>query len=376
MEHPGGASTAHSSPLDHSWVARHHPKGEVISGSSAKSTLPWKLVLVALLGLLGALGWWSGVGRGSSVKATQVDPKQRRLFETWQLNPDRAIGYLQSICALGTRVSGSSGMERQQKLLADFFRKAGAEISFQEFPARHPQTGQPVAMKNLIARWNPAAKRRWLLAAHYDTRPFPDRDPKQPRGVFLGANDGASGVALMQELSHAMELLPDSVGLDMVLFDGEELIFDEAKDRDLYFLGSTHFAEQIAAGAHPRYEAGVLVDMIADKYLEIFYETNSYRFAPELVREIWKVADRLDIRAFVPRTRYEIRDDHLPLNQIAKIPVVDLIDFDYPRPSSRQPGYWHTTLDTPDKCSGESICLVGVVLLEWLKDRVATETNR
>jgi hypothetical protein len=83
MEHPGGASTAHSSPLDHSWVARHDPKGEVISGSSAKSTLPWKLVLVALLGLLGALGWWSGVGRGSSVKATQVDPKQRRLFETW-----------------------------------------------------------------------------------------------------------------------------------------------------------------------------------------------------------------------------------------------------------------------------------------------------
>lgn len=374
MEHPGGASGAHSSPLDRSWSARQE-SGDYVSVGSPKSVLRWTLGL-ALLGLLLALAWWSGGGTGGSAKTTLIDPKHRKLFEAWQLNPDRAFGYLESICALGTRVSGSPGMERQQKLLADFFRKAGAEVSFQEFPARHPQTGQPVAMKNLIARWNPSAKRRWLLAAHYDTRPFPDRDPKQPQGVFLGANDGASGVALMQELSHAMKKLPDSLGLDMVLFDGEELIFDEARDRELYFLGSTHFAQQIAAGAHHRYEAGVLVDMIADKYLEIFYETNSYRFAPELVREIWKVADRLDIRAFVPRTRYEIRDDHLPLNQIAKIPVVDLIDFDYPRPSSRQAGYWHTTQDTPDKCSGESICLVGGVLLEWLKDRVAATTNR
>ncbi len=375
MEHPGGASGAHSSPLDSSWADRHGATEHAVTGGSAKSTLFWKLGLT-LVAVLFGLAWWSGVGGGGSAKAPPIDPKHRRLFETWNLNPDRAMGYLETICALGPRVSGSSGMERQQKLLADFFRKAGAEVSFQEFPARHPQTGQPVAMKNLIVRWNPMAKRRWLLAAHYDTRPFPDRDPKQPRGVFLGANDGGSGVALMQELSHAMDLLPDSVGLDMVLFDGEELIYDEARDRDLYFLGSTHFAQQIAAGAHPPYESGVLVDMIADKYLEIFYETNSYRFAPELVREIWKVADRLQIRAFVPRTRYEIRDDHLPLNQIAKIPVVDLIDFDYPRPSSRQPGYWHTTQDTPDKCSGESICLVGVVVLEWLKDRVATTTNR
>jgi hypothetical protein len=375
VEHPGGASAAHESPLDRSWAARPDAAEDSVSGGSTKSALRWKLGL-GLLGLLVALAWWSVGGRSGSAKANLIDPKHRKLFETWQLDPGRALGYLESICGLGTRVSGSPGMERQQKLLADFFRKSGAEVSFQEFPARHPQTGQPVAMKNLIARWNPSAKRRWLLAAHYDTRPFPDRDPKQPRGVFLGANDGASGVALMQELSHAMELLPDGLGLDMVLFDGEELIFDEARDRELYFLGSTHFAQQISAGAHDRYEAGVLVDMIADKYLEIFYETNSYRFAPELVREIWKVADRLDIRAFVPRTRYEIRDDHLPLNQIAKIPVVDLIDFDYPRPSSRQPGYWHTTQDTPDKCSGESICLVGVVLLEWLKDRVASTTIR
>ncbi len=103
-------------------------------------------------------------------------------------------------------------------------------------------------MKNFIARYFPDRTTRVLICAHYDTRPFPDRDPKNPRGLFLGANDGASGVAFLHELAHAIPDLQTKVGVDLVLFDGEELIYDENRDRDNYFLGAKNFALDYANG--------------------------------------------------------------------------------------------------------------------------------
>ncbi|MFO1066729.1 MAG: M28 family peptidase, partial [Pirellulales bacterium] len=111
---------------------------------------------------------------------------------------------------------------------------------------------------------------------------------------------------------------------------------------------------------------GILVDMIGDKDLDLYYETNSMRFAKELCVEVWKVAEDLKIKEFRPRTRPDVRDDHLPLNNIAKIPTIDLIDFDYPTPGGRV-NYWHTEKDIPANCSGESVCKVAAVLLEWLR---------
>ena len=121
-------------------------------------------------------------------------------------------------------------MSRQQEMLTNFFRKNGAVIELQSFQARHPQTGKAVELNNLIARWFPQRNNRVLLCAHYDTRPFPDRDPTNPGGVFIGANDGGSGVAVLMELSNHLLQLPgsagvDSAGVDIVLFDGEELVF-------------------------------------------------------------------------------------------------------------------------------------------------------
>jgi glutaminyl-peptide cyclotransferase len=283
-------------------------------------------------------------------------------------NTKRAFGNLTELCKLGPRYSGSDGMARQQDLLAEYFSKLGGEVSFQEFTVRHPETGKPVIMKNLIARWNSNETNRVLLCAHYDTRPYPDRDPKNPKGTFVGANDGASGVAALMEVAHALNQAPTTLGVDMVLFDGEEFLFNEPRDSGLYFLGSKHFATNYVADPQSvRYRAGVLLDMVGDKDLQLFYETNSYNFARELTREIWKIAADLNIREFTPRTRHEIRDDHLALNQIAKIPTVDLIDFDYPRPGNHMQSFWHTTMDTPDKCSGESLCKVANVVYEWIR---------
>ena len=130
-----------------------------------------------------------------------------------------AMEHLEAICRLGPRPSWSDGMRRQRAMLAAHFREAGATISGQAFQIRDRRSGQPVHIENLVASWHPDRDERILLAAHYDTRPFPDRDPVDPRGVFIGANDGASGVALLMELGRFMPALAGPLGVDFVLFD-------------------------------------------------------------------------------------------------------------------------------------------------------------
>jgi glutaminyl-peptide cyclotransferase len=284
------------------------------------------------------------------------------------IDGERAYGYLKEICAIGPRITGTEGMTKQQALMTAHFEKLGAKVSKQEFRYRHPLDGSPVELANLIVEWNPEAKQRVLLCAHYDTRPFPDADPdpRKRRDVFLGANDGGSGVAVLMELGHHMADLKSNYGVDFVFFDGEELVYDSQRDR--YFLGSEYFARQYISDppAH-RYRWGVLLDMVGDASLEIYQEKNSYawRDTRPLVNEIWGIAKDLGVKEFIPRVRHDIRDDHLMLHDIAKIPTCDIIDFDYPRPGARS--YWHTTSDTPENCSGLSLAKVGWVVLEWLK---------
>lgn len=275
-----------------------------------------------------------------------------------------ALDVLHAICKLGPRISGSAAMQRQQEMLTEHFTNLGATVTRQAFSARHPATGATTELANLIVSFHPDRPHRVLIACHYDTRPYPDRDPRNPYGTFHGANDGASGVGLFWELGrHVTEDIEP--GVDLVFFDAEEWVYDAR--RDPLFVGSTHFARQYAE--HPpthRYHAGVLVDLVGDAHLDLYWERNSLKYARDLTQQIWEVAADLNVPQFVPRARHEIRDDHLPLNEIAKIPTCNIIDFDYPTPSSKN-AYWHTEQDTPDKCSAESLAAVGCVLVEWLK---------
>lgn len=286
-------------------------------------------------------------------------------LEQIPFNGARAYENLKQICALGSRVSGSDGMRAQQKLLIEHFQSLGGQTKLQEFRVRHPLDGSAVPMANLIVEWHRDRKERILLCAHYDTRPFPDRDPIDPRGLFVGANDGGSGAALLMELAREMPQLAGRYGVDFVLFDGEELIYS---DQDQYFLGSEHFAQAYVADppAH-RYRWGVLLDMIGDANLQLYQERNSMSW-PEtrtLVHDIWTTARRLGVREFIFRQQHEVRDDHLPLNNIAKIPTCDIIDFDYP--------HWHTRADTPERCSALSLAKVGWVLQEWLRAKARSK---
>ncbi|MEQ8836287.1 MAG: M28 family peptidase, partial [Lacipirellulaceae bacterium] len=227
-------------------------------------------------------------------------------------------------------------------------------------------------MQNLIVEFHPEATERVLLCAHYDTRPLPDRDPdpwQRRNGVFLGANDGASGVALLMELGHRLPKDPQ-LGIDFVFFDGEEYIYDERIDE--YFYGSTYFAQQYRSNppAH-RYKYGVLVDMVADARLGIPMEWHSSNWPDTrpLVQEIWGVAKQLRVREFIHKVNPDpVLDDHIPLNKIARIPTIDIIDFAYPNPRN---GYWHTTADRPENCSADSLYKVGWVLQEWLHAKLS-----
>jgi glutaminyl-peptide cyclotransferase len=277
----------------------------------------------------------------------------------------RAFRYLEQICALGPRPSGSPAMQQQQEMLRQHFEQLGGKVTMQPFRANDPLGGPPVSMANMLVEWHPERKDRVLFCVHYDTRPLPDRDPNpalRRNGVFIGANDGGSGTAVLMELAHHMPSYDGEVGVDFLLVDGEELVYTEK--RDPYLLGSTYFAEQYVRNPPPhKYRWGVVLDMVGDESLQLYQEQNSvsWRDSRPLVKDIWNTAARLGVKEFIPRAKFTVKDDHLPLRNIAKIPSCDIIDFDYPA--------WHTTLDTPQRCSPTSLAKVGWVVLEWARSQ-------
>lgn len=276
-----------------------------------------------------------------------------------------AFKHLKAICAIGSRMSTSQGMAKQQAMIQKHFEALGAQVGYQNFNVNDPrQNGRQATLSNLVVRFHPERKTRLLLCCHYDTRPFPDRDPVNPQGVFIGANDGASGAAFLCELGRHIPNMEGPVGFDFVFFDGEEFVFVQ---RDPMFLGSLHFARQYAARKWDvEYKYAVLVDMIGDKELQLKMEVNSLNMARNLTKMIWSIAKDLKVREFRASKGHIIKDDHLPLNEIAKIPTCDIIDFDYPRPGM-QNQYWHTTKDSVENCSADSLGKVGVVMLEWTR---------
>ncbi len=214
-------------------------------------------------------------------------------------------------------------------------------------------------MNNLIIRFHPDRERRIILCSHYDTRPIADQepDPRDWKKTFISANDGGSGVALMMELAHHMKNLKLNVGVDFVLFDGEEYIFDRNIDR--YFIGSEHFAQTYAKNpGKVKYGAAVLLDMIGGKGAKFPLEGNSWQKARELCTQIWTVAKEQDCKMFQNKMGDTVLDDHISLQDVG-IPAIDIIDFSYV--------HWHRLSDVPAQCSAESLTEVSKVLSVWMQ---------
>jgi glutaminyl-peptide cyclotransferase len=333
------------------------------SSANARPTGQTLLLAASIAGSCALVGYFLFFHAPGATALSAVESKSRLTLSDIPFNGERAYEYLNELCALGPRVSGSPGMQAQQELLAAHFRRLGATVRLQKFRIRHPEDGTPVSMANLIVEWHPDRAERVLLCTHYDTRPFPDQDRRDRRGPFLGANDGASGTALLMELGRQVPDMKGKLGVDFVFFDAEEFIFQDR--RDPYFVGSEYFATQHAQQAPAyRYRWAVLLDMVGDADLQIYPDRYSMSWddSRPLVEAIWATARKLGVREFVLNKRVEILDDHLKLHDIAKIPSCDIIDFNYPA--------WHTQADRPDRCSALSLAKVGWVVEEWLKQAI------
>jgi hypothetical protein len=330
--------------------------------SKPRRSLSWQSALLALAVVAAAAtgGYillWSD--RDGETEIEAAVPAVPLRLENIPFPGAQAYEDLKQLCAIGRRPSGSPGMQAQQKLLEEHFRKLGAQIEWQRFSMPDPRDGQPVPLANLIVHWHPQSEKRILLCTHYDTLPYPLRDPVDTHGVFLGANDGTSGTAVLMELGRAIPQMKCKYGVDFALLDAEEYMFHEQGE---FFVGAKYFAQRYRQTPPSyRYRWGVLLDMVGDADLQIYEELNSLRWRDTrpLVMDIWNTARRLGVREFIPRPKHEISDDHLPLHDVAGIPTCDIIDFDYP--------YWHTQGDTPEHCSALSLAKVGWVLAQWLK---------
>ena len=275
----------------------------------------------------------------------------------------RAMGYLEAICAIGPRMSGTPGMEKQQELIVQHFENLGQKVQWQKFTAKQiSRPNQPVEMNNLMVSYHPERKRRVILCSHYDTRPIADqeKDERKWREKFVSANDGGSGVALLMEMANHMKDLPTQVGVDFVFFDGEEFIFQPKHDK--YFFGSEYFAQAWKKDKKgPNYLGAVLLDMIAGPNPKFPVEGNSWFRHKKLCQDLWGIARELKCRSFIPPSEsigQSIQDDHLALQNVG-IPAIDIIDFAYP--------YWHKLADTPENCSPAGMVDVANVLSVWLQ---------
>lgn len=279
-------------------------------------------------------------------------------FQTPAFQADTAFSLLKAQCAFGPRVPGTEPHVKCRDLIKSQADKYCDSANLQPFTHTWSQDGESKPMWNVIGYQNwEKAKVRIALFTHWDTRPYAteERLAENRRKPILGANDGASGTAILMELMRAMKgKVPEDLGIAYVFVDGEDL----GPDIDEMFLGAIAYSKAPSA---PKPDYGILLDMVGDKDLAIPMEPNSYNWAPNLVRSFYQLANRVGLGStFVADWGPEVMDDHFPLNQ-SGIPTMDLIDFRYPA--------WHTLRDTPENCSAKSLGKVGVMLELWLTQK-------
>ena len=279
-----------------------------------------------------------------------------------EFNSDIAYEYILDQCNFGPRNPGSSGHEQFSNFLENFLSTISDKVIIQDFNYIEHITGENRIGKNIIAQFNIESNERLLIGAHWDTRAVADEDtnPENRSIPILGANDGASGTAILMELANVFSKNNPPIGIDLVFFDAEDVGI--SGQPTTYAMGSEYFSKNLPI---EKPNSAIIVDMVGDKYLKIPIERFSYQVNPEMVKEIWSLADDLGLEAFEYRIGYEIYDDHVPLWENAQIPAIDIIDFDYPNLFYN---HWHTQNDIPENCSPQSLHQVGTLLLNYIYD--------
>jgi hypothetical protein len=254
------------------------------------------------------------------------------------------------------------------------FTQYGAVVTQQEFEATTFDNTK-VNLKNIVAAFFPDAKKRILLAAHWDTRPFADKDKEKPGSPLDGANDGASGVAVLLEVARNLDKNP-GVGIDIILFDGEDWGEREYGEVRLppglnswWCLGSQYWSKTKHKPGYSAYY-GILLDMVGARNARFYREGLSLAYAPKVVEKVWNTAESLGYsHLFVKRNQGEIIDDHKFVNEIAKIPMINIVNYD---PATGWFGsFHHTTDDNLGLISKETLEAVGKTVLQVVYDEGA-----
>jgi glutaminyl-peptide cyclotransferase len=267
-----------------------------------------------------------------------------------------AFRYVETQVGFGPRIPGTEAHRKMDAWLDSLLRARADTLIVQRW--KHVTVkGDTLPLVNFLARYQPAAEKRILFLAHWDSRPHADGpNSKDSSAAVPGANDGGSGVALLLGITDVLERTPSGIGVDLLFVDGEDY-GDFTKTPQDVLIGSKYYAANQAPGPKPMY--AVLFDLVADKELQIYQEGNSLVGAPEVVSLVWDTAKELGLGGtFISSPRHTLIDDHLEL-QKAGLRAIDVVDFDYP--------YWHTPDDTVDKVSAQSLQIVGDVALALIR---------
>lgn len=278
---------------------------------------------------------------------------------------DTAYAYVERQLAFGNRIPGSKGWEQCARWIASQMARWCDTVLVQDFTATLWDQST-VPGKNIVATLRPMAEKRLLLAAHWDSRSWADHDPDDAhhRSPVPGANDGASGVAVLMEMARVMSQMPPEIGVDFLFFDVEDQgapEWSDVYDEDTWCKGSQHWVRNRHV---PFYTAvyGILFDMVGTQHPRFTREQISRNYAPGLVDKLWNAAKALgygDI--FVNLNTDPILDDHYYVNRLSGIPMVDIVQNNG---NTAFFEHWHTTSDDLEAVSGESLRIVGEVALK------------
>ena len=281
-----------------------------------------------------------------------------------QLSPsfdaDSAYYFVEKQVAFGPRVTNSEPHKKCGDWMVSEFKKYTDNVIEQKASITNFD-GKKLNVRNIIAEFNPQAQQRILLCAHWDSRPYADQDTKDADKPILGANDGASGVGVLLQIAQTLKKFPTNVGVDIVLFDAEDL--GKPEHDNSYCLGSQYWSANLHK---PNYKAnfGILLDMVGAPDAKFAWEEVSMQAAQPVLQAVWQTAHSLGYsNYFMYYQKGGIIDDHYYVNKTAKIPTIDLIHYDA---SSKTgfPTHWHTHNDNMSAIDRNTLKAVGQTLLE------------
>lgn len=285
-------------------------------------------------------------------------------------NADSAYTYLQEQCNFGPRTMNSVAHDKCEKWIIQKFEQYGCKVTTQK-ATLNGYDGTPLRSTNIMASYYPEATTRIMFCAHWDCRPWADNDPDSTNWhkPIVAANDAASGVGVMIELARILKGSGLELGVDFICFDAEDYgtpqWFEGEDPGDTWALGAQYFANNLPEGYAPRY--GILLDMVGGVGAKFYREGMSMQYAPAIVKKVWNAARQVGYGSYFPKDDGGmITDDHIPVNQTANIPCIDVIPY-YPDCAQSSFGpTWHTIADNMDNIDKNTLKAVGQTMVQVL----------